>query len=74
LLIGRKPEQKRRQAIRLGFDRLSEIVPGYRGQARSEGLVLHGTAEYIRKLALERRALLKACDANGVAVDEEMRK
>lgn len=33
-------EQKRRTAIRQGFDRLTEIVPGLEGQGRSESVVL----------------------------------
>jgi heteromeric Ino2p/Ino4p transcription factor len=33
-------EQKRREAIRQGFDRLTEIVPGLEGQGRSESIVL----------------------------------
>lgn len=33
-------EQKRRQAIRHGFDRLASLVPGMEGQGRSEALVL----------------------------------
>lgn len=33
-------EQKRRMAIREGFDRLTEIVPGLEGQGRSESIVL----------------------------------
>lgn len=33
-------EQKRRMAIREGFDRLTEIVPGLEGQGRSENIVL----------------------------------
>ncbi|KAK8000305.1 hypothetical protein PG990_012905 [Apiospora arundinis] len=42
-------EQKRRQAIRDGFDRLCELVPGLEGQGRSEGLVLKRTVEYMRE-------------------------
>jgi hypothetical protein len=33
-------EQKRRMAIREGFDRLTEMVPGLEGQGRSESIVL----------------------------------
>ncbi|KAK4238244.1 hypothetical protein C8A03DRAFT_43988 [Achaetomium macrosporum] len=66
-------EQKRRQAIREGFDRLSEIVPGMEGLARSEGVVLHSTVDYIRKLLLERRELIKDLEAKGVTVDMEFK-
>lgn len=66
-------EQKRRQAIREGFDRLTLLVPGLEGQARSEGIVLHGTVDYIRKLMLERRAMIEALEAKGVAVDPDLK-
>lgn len=67
-------EQKRRHAIREGFDRLSNIVPGLDGQARSEGVVLHGTVDYVKQLMLERRTMIQALEAKGVAVDPEMKK
>ena len=38
-------ERKRREAIRAGFQRLSEIVPDTQGQARSEGVVLANTVK-----------------------------
>jgi heteromeric Ino2p/Ino4p transcription factor len=41
-------EQKRRQAIRDGFDRLATLVPGMEGQGRSESLVLHGSIDKIK--------------------------
>ncbi|KAK3311325.1 uncharacterized protein B0T15DRAFT_70962 [Chaetomium strumarium] len=66
-------EQKRRQAIREGFDKLAELVPGMEGLARSEGVVLHGTVDYIRKLLLERRQMIKDLEAKGVAVDMELK-
>lgn len=62
-------EQKRRQAIREGFDRLSVLVPGLEGQARSEGVVLHTTLDYLRELLQERRALIESLEAAGVDVD-----
>jgi heteromeric Ino2p/Ino4p transcription factor len=40
-------EQKRRQAIREGFDRLASLVPGYDGQGRSENLVLNAALDYM---------------------------
>lgn len=42
-------EQKRRQAIREGFDRLAEIVPGMKGQGRSEAQMLTATVDEMRK-------------------------
>ncbi|KAI5208850.1 hypothetical protein E4T42_03512 [Aureobasidium subglaciale] len=41
-------EQKRRQAIREGFDRLAEIVPNMSGQGRSEAVMLSATVTYMR--------------------------
>jgi len=41
-------EQKRRQAIREGFDRLAEIVPGMKGQGRSEAQMLTATVDEMR--------------------------
>lgn len=61
-------EKKRREHIRDQFDRLSNIVPGLEGRARSEGLVLQSTIEYIRKLMLARRELIQSLEADGVEV------
>lgn len=51
-------EQKRRQAIREGFDEIADIVPGLKGQGRSEALVLEGATAHIRKLLAERHNLI----------------
>jgi septum formation protein len=67
-------EQKRRQAIREGFDRLTEIVPGLEGQGRSEGLVLKRTVEYMRQQIEERRALVDRIEKSGGHVDDEIKK
>ncbi|KAL2178579.1 uncharacterized protein P884DRAFT_197544 [Thermothelomyces heterothallicus CBS 202.75] len=67
-------EKKRREQIRQGFDRLSVIVPGLEGRARSEGIVLRGTIEYIRKLLVERRRMIETLEANGVAVDVHLKR
>jgi hypothetical protein len=72
-LLRRRAEQKRRQAIREGFDRLSEIVPGLKGQARSEALVLKKTLDFARQLMQERKALIEELDALGEHVDSEIR-
>lgn len=51
-------EQKRRQAIRQGFDRLAAMTPGMDGMGRSEATVLsHATAEL--KLQLAMKAAIK---------------
>ncbi|KAM0329353.1 hypothetical protein ACHAQA_004659 [Verticillium albo-atrum] len=67
-------EQKRRQAIREGFDRLTELVPGLEGQGRSEGLVLQRTVRYMREQLEERRALVRKVEAAGGKVDDADRR
>ncbi|KAM0283889.1 hypothetical protein ACHAQH_002271 [Verticillium albo-atrum] len=67
-------EQKRRQAIREGFDRLTELVPGLEGQGRSEGLVLQRTVRYMREQLGERRALVRKVEASGGTVDDADRR
>ncbi|KAK4250498.1 hypothetical protein C7999DRAFT_11758 [Corynascus novoguineensis] len=67
-------EKKRREQIRQGFDRLSAIVPGLEGRARSEGIVLRGTIEYIRKLMMERRSMIESLEASGIAVDVQLKR
>ncbi|PHH67315.1 hypothetical protein CDD81_78 [Ophiocordyceps australis] len=66
-------EQKRRQAIREGFDRLTELVPGLEGQGRSEGLVLKRTVEFMRLQLDERRALIERIEKAGGHVDEDVK-
>ncbi|KAH7180615.1 hypothetical protein DER46DRAFT_567243 [Fusarium sp. MPI-SDFR-AT-0072] len=64
-------EQKRRQAIREGFDRLTELVPGLEGQGRSEGLVLKRTVDYMREQLSERQAMVDRIEQAGGDVDEK---
>lgn len=59
-------EQKRRQAIREGFDEIADIVPGLKGQGRSEALVLEGATAHIRKLLSERHHLVLQAQESGV--------
>ena len=59
-------EQKRRQAIRDGFDRLASAVPGMEGQGRSEAVVLQATVEYMKQQLAEREILLKQARAAGI--------
>ncbi|KHJ33759.1 putative mlx-interacting protein [Erysiphe necator] len=58
-------EQKRRQAIREGFDRLTELVPGLEGQGRSESVVLKKTVDYIRAQLAERQRLVNRIEELG---------
>ncbi|KAF4302190.1 hypothetical protein SLS57_005155 [Botryosphaeria dothidea] len=59
-------EQKRRQAIRQGFDRLASIVPGMEGQGRSEAIVLEHTVKYMREQYAEQQRLVDAARAKGI--------
>ncbi|OIW24120.1 helix-loop-helix DNA-binding domain-containing protein [Coniochaeta ligniaria NRRL 30616] len=67
-------EQKRRQAIREGFDRLCELVPGLEGMGRSEGIVLQRTVEFMRTQLQERRELIDKIEGNGGHIDDELKK
>ncbi len=67
-------EQKRRQAIREGFDRLTELVPGLEGQGRSESVVLKKTVDYMRAQLAERRRLCGRIEELGGRIDESMRR
>lgn len=72
-------EQKRRQAIRDGFDRLAATVPGMEGQGRSEAVVLQATIDHMRAQVQERKELLEQMraegrDTTGFELDEETMK
>jgi heteromeric Ino2p/Ino4p transcription factor len=66
-------EQKRRAAIREGFDRLTELVPGLEGQGRSESVVLKKTVEFMRLKLQERRDLVAEIERIGGHVDDSFR-
>ncbi|KAI5797404.1 hypothetical protein DFH27DRAFT_101755 [Peziza echinospora] len=67
-------EQKRRNAIRDGFDRLTELIPGCEGQGRSEGMVLGKSIEYINDCLEERKKLIERIEQLGGVVPPELRK
>ncbi|KAG4435284.1 hypothetical protein IFR05_009244 [Cadophora sp. M221] len=67
-------EQKRRQAIREGFDRLTELVPGLEGQGRSESVVLKKTVDYMRAQLAERKRLVERVEGLGGQVEDGMRR
>jgi hypothetical protein len=71
---GKRIEQKRRQAIREGFDRLTELVPGLEGQGRSESVVLKKTVDYMREQLSERRRLVQQIEELGGQVEDGMRR
>ncbi|PPJ61242.1 hypothetical protein CBER1_06721 [Cercospora berteroae] len=58
-------EKKRREAIRNGFDRLSTIVPGMHGQARSEAIVLAATVDYMRAMTKQKDQIYAAAMEKG---------
>lgn len=63
-------EQKRREAIRAGFDRLADIVPGMEGQGRSEATVLQATVQYTKDQINERKLLLDKAKQMGMDVSQ----
>ncbi|KAL4880990.1 hypothetical protein BJY04DRAFT_190562 [Aspergillus karnatakaensis] len=66
-------EQKRRAAIREGFDRLTELVPGLEGQGRSESIVLKKTVDFIQLQIQERKELIAEIERRGGRVSDDMR-
>jgi len=67
-------EQKRRQAIREGFDRLTEIVPGLEGQGRSESVVLKKTVDFMRLQLEERKRLVERVEQLGGTVEDGLKQ
>ncbi|KAK9321043.1 hypothetical protein V1517DRAFT_327672 [Lipomyces orientalis] len=66
-------EQKRRQAIREGFDRLTEVVPGLtRSQGRSEAIVLQKTLAFLKGELAEHRNLVQRITDLGGTVPPEL--
>ena len=61
-------EQKRRQAIREGFDEIADLTPGLSGHGRSEALVLDGASRYLKSLFAERWQLLQRAQEQGLDV------
>ncbi|GIC91550.1 uncharacterized protein Aud_007995 [Aspergillus udagawae] len=66
-------EQKRRAAIREGFDRLTELVPGLEGQGRSESIVLRKTVDFIHMKLQERQELIAEIESRGGHIDDAFR-
>ncbi|KAF4254267.1 hypothetical protein KXW98_000381 [Aspergillus fumigatus] len=66
-------EQKRRAAIREGFDRLTELVPGLEGQGRSESVVLRKTVDFIHMKLQERQELIAEIESRGGHIDDAFR-
>ncbi|AOW02235.1 basic helix-loop-helix transcription factor Yas1p [Yarrowia lipolytica] len=56
-------EQKRRQAIREGFERITKIVPNLdKSQGRSEAIVLNKTVAFLKNLIAEGKELELRCN------------
>jgi heteromeric Ino2p/Ino4p transcription factor len=66
-------EKKRRNNIREQYDKLAELVPGMRGQGRSEGRVLANAVNYSIGLLEERAKLIEEIEAAGDKVDPELK-
>jgi heteromeric Ino2p/Ino4p transcription factor len=63
-------EQKRRQAIREGFDRLADLTPGYEGQGRSENIVLQAALVHMNKNLDDYKALVEEAKSRGIDVSD----
>lgn len=66
-------EQNRRNFLRQQFDRLSEIVPGTQGKARSEAVVLEKLVNYGHSQIEEGQRMILDIERMGGAVDPETR-
>ena len=66
-------EQNRRNFLRQQFDRLSEIVPGTQGKARSEAVVLEKLVNYGHSQIEEGQRMIEEIEKMGGAVDPETR-
>ncbi|KAJ4421883.1 hypothetical protein N0V82_003483 [Gnomoniopsis sp. IMI 355080] len=65
-------EQKRREAIRRGFDKICEVLPGLEGQGRSEGVVLNETTKLLLEAIIERKRLVAEVERRGGVVPEHL--
>ncbi|TKA33252.1 hypothetical protein B0A50_00805 [Salinomyces thailandicus] len=63
-------EKKRRDAIRLEFDRLADLVPGMEGQGRSEALLLSATVDFIRHQNDRTKELKEVAKERGFSEEE----
>ncbi|KAK9469465.1 hypothetical protein V1512DRAFT_288654 [Lipomyces arxii] len=66
-------EQKRRQAIRDGFDALTELVPGLtRSQSRSEAVVLQKSLAFLKEKLDEHKTLIERVNNLGGQVPSDL--
>lgn len=67
-------EQKRRHAIREGFDKITAIVPDLdKSQGRSEATVLTETVKFLHNLIDENEALTKLAASMNIEIPEDVR-
>lgn len=66
-------EQNRRNFLRQQFDRLSEMVPGTRGKARSEAVVLEKLVDYGHSQIEEGQRMIEEIERGGGFVDPAIR-
>jgi heteromeric Ino2p/Ino4p transcription factor len=66
-------EQNRRNFLRSQFDRLAEAVPGAKGKARSEALVLERLVDYGHAQLVEGRTMIERIESGGGVVDEKLK-
>ncbi|KAF2218215.1 hypothetical protein BDZ85DRAFT_270778 [Elsinoe ampelina] len=60
-------ERMRREAVRNGFNQLSDIVPGMADMGRSEVRVLTATVEYIDEQLKRKQQIKERCRALGMS-------
>lgn len=66
-------EQNRRNFLRSQFDRLADAVPGAKGKARSEALVLERLVDYGHAQLEEGRKTIEQIETRGGVVDEKLK-
>lgn len=64
-------EQKRRQAIRQGFDRLASMTPGMAGMGRSEAAVLNAAVIEIKKQTVVKDVLKRKLMKENPEISDE---
>ncbi|KAK4962364.1 Transcription factor [Elasticomyces elasticus] len=63
-------EKKRRNAIRDEYDKLSALVPGMKGQGKSEALMLQATVKHLEGQLAEKEMLKALVLGKGISEAE----
>ena len=66
-------EQNRRNFLRQQFDRLTDMVPGTKGKARSEAIVLEKLVDYGHSQIEEGQRMILEIEGKGGYVDPDVR-